>query len=131
MTNSANIDGLAPPGWHTVTPRIVVHDPAALVEFLSNVFGAEGACLPTSPSIVRIRDSNVMIAAAGARGLMNAFLYVYVMDVDLAYERAIQLGATSLENPFDTPYGDRRYMVETCGAIPGRSQCTNRSSEVQ
>ncbi|HSF14553.1 MAG TPA: VOC family protein [Vicinamibacteria bacterium] len=42
---------------------------------------------------------------------MPAFLYVYVDDADGTYERAIQAGATSLEEPSDVPYGDRRAMV--------------------
>src|SRR5262245_64253234 len=31
-----------PAGWHTVTPRIVVDDPAAVVAFLKRVFAATG-----------------------------------------------------------------------------------------
>jgi PhnB protein len=40
-----------------------------------------------------------------------ARLYVYVPDADATYRRAIAAGATSLEAPLDTPYGDRRAMV--------------------
>jgi PhnB protein len=36
---------------------------------------------------------------------------VYVDDADAAYERAISRGAVSMEEPLDTPYGDRRAMV--------------------
>ena len=41
-----------------------------------------------------------------------AFLYVYVDDADATYRRAVAAGARSLEAPIDTPYGDRRAMVE-------------------
>jgi uncharacterized glyoxalase superfamily protein PhnB len=41
-----------------------------------------------------------------------AFLYVYVEDTGATYLRALEAGATSLEEPFNTPYGDRRCMVE-------------------
>jgi uncharacterized glyoxalase superfamily protein PhnB len=41
-----------------------------------------------------------------------AFLYVYVDDADDVYLRALRAGATSLEEPSDTPYGDRRGMVQ-------------------
>jgi len=34
-----------------------------------------------------------------------------VSDTDATYQRAIDLGAESLEAPLDTPYGDRRGMV--------------------
>ena len=38
-------------------------------------------------------------------------LYVYVRDANAVYRRAIAAGAVSLEDPRDTPYGDRRAMV--------------------
>ncbi len=36
-----------PEGWHTVTPRIVVHHAEQLVAFIRQVFGATGAYQPT------------------------------------------------------------------------------------
>jgi uncharacterized glyoxalase superfamily protein PhnB len=49
---------------------------------------------------------------------MPAFLYLYVDDIDATYRRALDAGAMSLEEPQDTPYGDRRGMVEDpCGNI--------------
>lgn len=48
----------------------------------------------------------------GARDPIPAFLYVYVDDTDKTYERALQAGASSMEKPWDTPYGDRRGMVK-------------------
>ena len=53
-----------------------------------------------------------MISDAGTRNRMTAFLYVYVNDADATYRRALNAGAHSLEEPFDTPYEDRRCMVE-------------------
>jgi len=102
----------APEDWHTVTPRIVVENSRALVEFLRQVFNATGDYEQHKPSEIRIGDSMVMISEAGARDAMTAFLYVYVEDVSAAHERAINAGARSLEQPFDTPYGDRRAMLE-------------------
>jgi PhnB protein len=100
-----------PEGWHTVTPRIVVHDAEKLVEFLRRVFGATGDYLPDVPSVIKIGDSLVMVSNAGIRDPMPAFLYVYVDDTDKTYTRALQAGASSLEEPSDMPYGDRRGMV--------------------
>jgi uncharacterized glyoxalase superfamily protein PhnB len=54
----------------------------------------------------------VMVSNVGIRKVMTAFLYVYVDDADATYRRALDAGARSLEEPFDTPYGDRRCMVE-------------------
>jgi uncharacterized glyoxalase superfamily protein PhnB len=52
-----------------------------------------------------------MVSAASEREPAAAFLYVYVDDADAAYERALAAGATTIEAPLDTPYGDRRAMV--------------------
>jgi PhnB protein len=52
-----------------------------------------------------------MVSPATEREAFPAFLYIYVDDADAAYARAINAGATSLEEPLDTPYGDRRGMV--------------------
>ena len=104
--------GVTPPGWHAVTPRIVVDDASALVAFVCDVFGAEGKYDPASPTIVTIGDSKIMISVARARRPNAAFLYVYVGDADSIYRRALERGAASIEAPFDTPYGDLRCMVE-------------------
>jgi uncharacterized glyoxalase superfamily protein PhnB len=100
-----------PQGWHSVTPRIVVHDVEGLIAFLKQTFGAVGDFQTSRPSEMRIGDSIIMVSGAGARETMTAFLYVYVDDVDGTYGRALQAGATSLEEPRDVPYGDRRGMV--------------------
>ena len=52
-----------------------------------------------------------MISPAEDRDPFQAFLYVYVDDADDTYRRALDAGARSLEEPLDTPYGDRRAMV--------------------
>lgn len=100
-----------PPGFHAVTPRMVVSDAGAAVEFLRTVFGAVGDVHPGRPAEVRIGDSLVMVTSAGERGLFPAFLYVYVDDADRTYQRALAAGAISLEAPLNTRYGDRRAMV--------------------
>jgi len=94
-----------------VTPRIVVADAGAQVEFLRAVFDAAGEVPGDRPAEVRIGDSLVMVTSAGAREPFPAFLYVYVDDADDAYRRALDAGAVTLEEPRDTPYGDRRAMV--------------------
>jgi PhnB protein len=103
---------LAPPGWHTVTPRIVVREAAQLVDFIKRVFDASGEYRPDTPAIVRIGDSIVMISEPGVRAPAPAFLYVYVEDADATYRRAVDAGARSTEPPANMPYGDRRAMVE-------------------
>jgi PhnB protein len=99
-------------GYRTVTPRMVVRDPAATVEFLRTVFGATGPHAERGPAEVRIGDSLVLISATGERAAFPAFLYVYVTDADATYHQALAAGATTVEEPRDTPYGDRRAMVQ-------------------
>jgi hypothetical protein len=49
-----------PRGWHSVTPRIVVHDPSRLIEFLKDTFFATGEFTTDAPSQMRIGDSIIM-----------------------------------------------------------------------
>ncbi len=98
-------------GYHSVTPRIVVGDLGGAIRFLHEVFDATGEADADRPAEIRIGDSVVMVSAAGARDAFPAFLYLYVADADSAYRRALASGAVSLEQPLDTPYGDRRAMV--------------------
>jgi uncharacterized glyoxalase superfamily protein PhnB len=88
-----------------------VADPDKTVAFLRDVFGATGDLAPGRPAELRIGDSLVMVSSLGERDLFPAFLYVYVDDADTTYERALDRGAESVEEPVDTPYGDRRAMV--------------------
>ena len=105
-----------PDGWHSVTPRLVVQDPALLVRFLESTFDASGEYSADAPTQMKIGDSIVMVSSTGARDAHPAFLYVYVDDVDATYRRALQAGATSIEEPQDLPYGDRRAMLkDPCG----------------
>src|SRR5438874_2021926 len=100
-----------PHGYHTVTPRMVVADVAAQVSFLRDVFGAVGEAAGDRPAEMRIGDSLVLVSEAGVRDRFPAMLYVYVDDADATYRRALAAGAVTLEEPLDTPYGDRRAMV--------------------
>lgn len=115
MNDQNDVTDFMPTGWHSVTPRIVVHQAEELVNFLRRVFSATGDYRADRPTIVSIGDSMIMISDAGARDPVSAFLYVYVADADQTYQRAIEAGATSLEEPSDTPYGDRRGMVQDTG----------------
>jgi uncharacterized glyoxalase superfamily protein PhnB len=101
-----------PAGFRSLTPRIVTDDPGGLLEFMKRAFGASGDIQPDRPAIVRIGDSVLMVGSAGPRVAMPAFLYLYVPDADVVFRQAVDAGATEIEAPLDTPYGDRRAMVE-------------------
>ena len=117
-----------PEGWHTVTPRIIARDTEGLVAFLQRVFGATGEFRAEMPSEMRLGDSLIMVSGAEQRDPMPAFLYVYVDDVDATFQRALEAGADSLEEPRNVPYGDRRGMVSDSWATFGRSLRAHRPS---
>ena len=100
-----------PEGWHAVTPRIAAAGARELVAFIKRVFEAEGEYRESAPSVLRIHDSLIMVGDAEARGAMPAFLYVYVPNVDSTFRQAVEAGARAVEEPLDTPYGDRRATV--------------------
>jgi uncharacterized glyoxalase superfamily protein PhnB len=79
---------------------------------VKQVFGATGEYHPQAPAELRIGDSIIMISETGVRDTMPACLYVYVENADATWQRAIDAGARSIEAPLDTPYGDRRGVVQ-------------------
>jgi len=110
----------------TVTPRLVVADGAAAIEFYRDAFGAEqiGERF-TDPdgrvihAEIRIGDSVVMITedagdASGlarsphsAGGTVSAIMATYWNDVDAAWERAMAAGAEVVYPLADQFYGER------------------------
>ena len=90
----------------------MAHDAKKLVAFIKHVFGATGEYRQDRPSMILIRDSLLMISDAGIRNSMTAFLYVYVNDTDATFKLAVAAGARAIEDPSETPYGDRRCMLE-------------------
>ena len=96
---------------HTVTSRLVTEDAHGLVRFLKDAFGASGDYEGERPSHMQIGDSIVMVSGVGPRAATSSLLYLYVEDADATYTRALAAGATSLEAPTDTPWGDRRAIV--------------------
>jgi PhnB protein len=107
------------PGFHTITPYLIAPDLEQVLAFLRQVFGAtetlrmQGAAGGTHVE-VQIGDSMLMIGGGGSWSghTMPAALYVYLDDVDAAYQRALDAGATSLMQPSDEDDGDRRGGVQ-------------------
>jgi len=90
---------------------MAVPDVSRQVEFLRAAFGAVGEVADGRPSELLIGDSLIMVGPIIDREPFPAFLYVYVDVVDRIYARALAAGAQTVEEPRDTPYGDRRAMV--------------------
>ena len=101
-----------PANWPCITPRLFVREPEECAAFLKVVFDARGDVMAERPTVLDIGGSKVMVSGTGPREATRSCLYVYVPDVDAAYERALRAGAASLEAPADMPYGDRRAMVK-------------------
>lgn len=110
-----------PEGFRTITPYMLVDGAKDLLEFLKSAFRAEVLSVSETPdgtimnAEVRIGDSMAMVADAG-RGLapMPSSIYLYVIDTDATYARALEAGATSVMEPADQFYGDRNAGVKDC-----------------
>jgi uncharacterized glyoxalase superfamily protein PhnB len=108
-------------GFHTLTPYLVAQDAQELIEFTKQAFGAEETLRSIGSAggfhcEVRIGNSMLMIGGGGPglswRGeSKSTSLHFYVPDADAVYWRALNAGATSVEEPIDQPYGDREAGV--------------------
>src|SRR5262245_44590355 len=94
--------------------RPYIHGPVALWDFVKAVFSAEEVERHEFDATkfhieARIGDAIIVLETGDppdASGSPNQ-IYVYVPDVDSAYERALELGAQSLEAPSDKTYCER------------------------
>jgi PhnB protein len=107
-----------PENLHSVTPTLHPKDGFRLVEFFEQAFEATRLELHEAPpgsvahAKLRIGDSVVEIGEAhGPFQPLPSVLHLYVEDADATYRRALRAGATSLQAPADTPYGDRAAAV--------------------
>jgi PhnB protein len=112
-----------PPGYHTITPYLIVVGAEPLIEFMKQAFGAEEIYRSAKPDgtlghcQVRIGDSMVELADGNEQWqAKTCALHLYVLDTDATYARAISAGAISLFEPADMFYGDRSGgVVDPCG----------------
>lgn len=119
-----------PPGYHSVTPYLVVRGAAQALDFYARAFGAvEVLRLPMGGLIghaeIRIGDSIVMLADemegyAGPQtiGGSPVSLMIYTKDVDAMFDRAVAAGATVRRPVADQFYGDRTgVLVDPYGHV--------------
>jgi uncharacterized glyoxalase superfamily protein PhnB len=113
-----------PDGYHTITPYLVVEGVPELIEFLKQVFDAEERYRTAGPdgtirhAEVRVGDSMLMLSeATDSSRARPGTMYLYVEDVDAAYGRAVQAGATSLREPTNEFYGDRSCGVQDASGM--------------
>jgi PhnB protein len=105
----------------TITPYLYYEDPAAALDWLSGAFGFQETDRTTGAAGGMHAELSVgesgRIFLGGPRpspksvGARTADVYTYVEDVDVAFRRALDCGATAVEEPGDQPYGERRCGV--------------------
>jgi PhnB protein len=103
-------------GYQTITPYLTVKRAEQLVEFVKQVFGGVETFRATGSAgglhaEVRIGESRLMIGGYESVEEIPTALHLYVPDADAVYQRALEAGATSLEEPVDQFYGDREAGV--------------------
>ena len=111
-----------PEGYTTVSPYLIVDGASATIDFLQRVFGADEIRRFADPAgrvmhaEVRIDDTVVMIAD-GVDGWppVPSHVHVYVRDVDATYRRALEAGATSVQEPIKKEDPDKRGGVKDAG----------------
>ncbi len=111
-----------PDGYTTVAPYLIVDGASDTIDFLVRALGATeirrfaGEDGRVMHSEVRIDDTVVMISD-GAEGWppVPSHVHVYVPDVDAAYARALQEGATALKEPSQGGDEDKRGGVTDPG----------------
>lgn len=108
-----------PDGFHTVTPYLTIQGANQLLEFLKLAFDAEEVLCMKQPdgtvkrAAVRIGDSMVELSEAKAGWMpMPGAIHLYVSDTDVVYQRSLQAGATSLQEPTEMYYGERGAAVK-------------------
>lgn len=111
-----------PDGYTTVSPYLIVEDASATIEFLVRVFGAaELRRFPDDSGKlmhveVRIDDTVVMLAdSAEGWPPVPAHVHVYVADVDDTYQRALEAGASAVQEPVKKDDADRRGGIKDPG----------------
>jgi uncharacterized glyoxalase superfamily protein PhnB len=110
---TATVTGVRP-GFHTITPYIMVNEAPELAEFMKRAFGAQEHYRGTGSAggfhiELQIGDSMLMVGGGGQAKItpMPTALHLYVENTDAVYEAAVGAGATALRAPQDQPYGDR------------------------
>ena len=111
-----------PEGYHTVTPHLAVDDASAAIEFYKRALGAKERVRMSAPdgkvahAELEIGDSLIMLSdpfphaqtrPPAELGGTTGSVFLYVEDVDAAFQQAVDAGATVAMAPEDMFWGDR------------------------
>jgi PhnB protein len=112
-----------PADYQAVIPYLIVPDAQKELEFLKQVFHATELHVSRdqgriSHATVKIDDAVLMMGEAVQQWpALPAAIYIYVRDVDAAYQRALAAGAASTMKPADQFYGDRNAGVKDSNEV--------------
>ena len=111
-----------PDGFHTATPYLTVSDAGRAIEFYKKAFGAQEISRMEGPpgkighAEIKIGDSIVMLSdempgssgrSPRSLGGTTVNIFLYVKDVDSAFNQAVAAGAKSEMPVADMFWGDR------------------------
>ncbi|EKE69877.1 VOC family protein [Gallaecimonas xiamenensis] len=112
-----------PEGYHSLTPYLVVSDAAGAIDFYQRAFGAELVMrldIPGTQQVahaeLKFGDSHLMLSeenpdwnsiSPATLGGTPLSLMFYVPNVDSAFARALEAGASQLMPVQNQFYGDR------------------------
>jgi PhnB protein len=107
-----------PKGFHTVTPYLIAQHCEEMIDFVKQAFGAEEMFRTVGSAggiHAEVKIGNSMVMMGGGLAYQGpgspSAMHHYVENVDEVYEKALSLGATSLHEPTDHPYGERGASV--------------------
>ena len=112
-----------PNNYSTVSPYLIVNGANATIDFLKKVFGAtELRRFPEESgklmhAEVRIDDTVIMLAdpAPPDWPSIPSYVHIYVRDVDATYRKALEAGATSVQEPVKKQDEDKRGGIKDAG----------------
>lgn len=112
-----------PDRYSSVSPYLIVDGADATIAFLKAAFDAvELRRFPDDAgklmhAEVRIEDTVIMLAdpAPPDWPALPSYVHVYVRDVDATYEKALEAGAVSVQQPVKKQDADKRGGVRDAG----------------
>ena len=112
-----------PASYSTVSPYLIVNGAAATIDFLKQVFGAiELRRFPDESgklmhAEIRIDDTVIMLADPALPDWppISCYVHIYVRDVDATYQKAMEAGAVSVQEPVKKQDEDKRGGVKDTG----------------
>ncbi len=111
-----------PDGYPSISPYLIVDGADKTIQFLIETFGATQLRLfpnedgGVNHAEVRLDDGVLMLAdSIPGWPAMPSYVHVYVEDVDAVYQRALENGAESVQEPVQKDDDDKRSGVKDAG----------------